>query len=261
MGERAKSLKGQLAQLVWAGELEGWLVSQPKWHLVADGVMAGEWETFLREGLNEPVQVVKPLPLQELAALTARRATVANLNGAALLPAEFSARYHQQFVDRLWLRGLFATGVLYAIAVVIYFCATFALSLQTQKVEQQVSTISGSYTNTLQLKARAAVLKERQDLKYAALDCWKTVADKLPDGISLGRFSFSDGQKLSLAGTATPDQITTLLAFSTAMQRAEKDGQPMFSAEGGDQLRYNQSGDKVAWSFSLLLAHTEEAKP
>jgi hypothetical protein len=261
-GERAKSLKGQLTQLVWAGELEGWLTSQPKWHLVADGAIAGEWETFLREGLNEPVQVVKPLPLQQLAAHTARRAVESNLNsGAVLLPAEFSARYRQQFVDRLWLRGLFATGVLYAIAVVIYFCATAVLGYQTRGVEQQVAAISGSYTNTLQLKARASVLKERQDLKYAALDCWQIVADKLPDGISLQRFSFSDGQKLSLAGTATPDQITILLAFSTAMQKAEKNGQPMFNSEGGDQLRYNQSGDKVTWSFSLLLKQSEEAAP
>jgi hypothetical protein len=205
---------------------------------------------------------VKPLPLVELAAHTARRAAESNLNsGAVLLPAEFSSRYRQQFVDRLWLRGLFATGVLYAIAVVIYFCATAVLGYQTRGVEQQVAAISGSYTNTLQLKARSAVLKERQDLKYAALDCWQIVAEKLPDGISLQRFAFSDGQKLSLAGTATSDQITVLLAFSTAMQKAEKDGQPMFSAEGGDQLRYNQSGDKVTWNFSLLLAQTEEAKP
>jgi hypothetical protein len=87
------------------------------------------------------------------------------------------------------------------------------------------------------------------------------VADKLPDGISLQRFAFSDGQKLALAGTATPDQITDLLAFNNAMQKAEKNGQPMFNSVGGDQLRYNQSGDKVTWNFSLLLKQTEEAAP
>ena len=36
-GDRAKNLKAQLAQLVWAGELEGWLPASPgRWHLVAD---------------------------------------------------------------------------------------------------------------------------------------------------------------------------------------------------------------------------------
>ena len=67
------------------------------------------------------------------------------------------------------------------------------MAYQTAKVEQQVAALGGSYTNVLQLKARYEVLKERQDLKYAALDCWKLVADLLPPGITLQRFSFGDG--------------------------------------------------------------------
>jgi hypothetical protein len=260
-GERAKSLQGQFAQLTWAGELEGWLTAQPKFHLVADGAAAGEWETFLREALNEPVQVSKPLSLQELAAHTARRATTAQSSSAALLPAEFSTRYHQQFVDRLWLRGLFATGVLYAIAVVIYFCATFLLGIQTGKVEQQVAGISDDYTNALQLKARYNVLVERQNLKFAALDCWKVVAEQLPEGISLQRFSFADGQTLSLAGTAAQDQVNTLLNFNSAMQKATLNGQPLFDPQGGDTVHPRQTGGAVAWSFSLQLLHTEEQTP
>ena len=88
-GERAKNLKAQLAHLAWAGELEGWLTAPLiQWHLVADPAVATEWENALREGLNEPVQVVAPLPPVELAARTAQRAAVANSH-AALLPAEF----------------------------------------------------------------------------------------------------------------------------------------------------------------------------
>jgi hypothetical protein len=257
-GERAKSLQGQFAQLTWAGELEGWLTAQPKFHLVADGATAGEWETFLREALNEPVQVAKPLALQELAARTARRATTAQSSSAALLPAEFSTRYHQQYVDRLWLRGLFATGVLYAIAVVIYFCATFLLGIQTGKVEQQVASISGDYTNALQLKARYNVLVQRQNLKFAALDCWKTVAEQLPQGISLQRFSFANGQTLTLSGTTTPDQINTLFSFNSAMQKAMINGQPMFDPHAGDPVSPRTSGGGVTWNFTLQLANPEE---
>ena len=52
-GDRAENLKTQLAQLAWAGELEGWLTAPPKWHLVADPANAAEWENALREGLSE----------------------------------------------------------------------------------------------------------------------------------------------------------------------------------------------------------------
>ena len=121
-GDRAVELKKQLALLAWSGELEGWLTSPPNWHLVADPVNAAEWENALREVLAEPVRVSQPLPPADLAGRTARRAAAAS-ERVNLLPAEFSTRYHQQFVDRLWLHGLGAAGILYAIGVVIYFCA------------------------------------------------------------------------------------------------------------------------------------------
>ncbi|MGD0205997.1 MAG: hypothetical protein ABSC89_00085 [Verrucomicrobiota bacterium] len=257
VGDRANNLKAQLAQLAWAGELEGWLTAPPnRWHLVADPVSAAEWENALREGLSEPVQVTPPLPPAELAAHTARRAASSG-SRATLLPAEFPARYQQQFVDRLWLRGLVTTGVLYAIGVAIYFCATGFLAIQTHKVEQAVADQSGSYTNALQLKAQYDVLKERQELKYAALDCWKIVAEQLPANITLQRFSFADGKRLSLGGTAAPDQVNTLFDFNTAMQKVTANGRPMFNSQGGEPVNPRQTGNAVTWSFSLQLQNAE----
>jgi hypothetical protein len=257
-GDRAKTLKSQLAQLAWAGELEGWLTAPLiQWYLVADPAVAREWENALREGLNEPVQVAPPLPPAELAARTAQRAAAADSH-AALLPAEFPARYHQQFVDRLWLRGLMATGVLYAIGVAIYFCATGVLAYRTRGVERQVAALSGSYTNVMELKARFDVLKERQDLKYAALDCWKAVADRMPTNITLQRFSFADGQKLSLSGTAPADQVNTVFDFNTTMQKATNQNLPMFDLQGGEPVNPRITANKATWSFILQLQHTEK---
>jgi hypothetical protein len=257
-GDRAQNLKAQLAQLAWAGELEGWLTAPLiQWHLVADPAVATEWENALREGLNEPVQVVAPLPPVELAARTAQRAAAANSH-AALLPAEFPLRYHQQFVDRLWLRGLMATGVLYAIGVVIYFCATSVLAYRTRGVERQAAALSGSYTNVMELKARYDVLRERQDLKYAALDCWKAVAERLPAAITLQRFSFADGQKLTLSGTAPADQVNTVFDFNTTMQKATNQNRPMFDPQGGEPVNPRKgAGNTVTWNFSLQLQHKE----
>jgi hypothetical protein len=260
-GDRAAELKKQLALLAWSGELEGWLAGTPKWHLVADPVNAAEWENALREGLAEPVRVSPPLPPADLAARTARRAAAAS-ERTNLLPAEFSARYQQQFVDRLWLRGLGAAGILYAVGVAIYFCATGFLALQTHKVEQKVATISGDYTNAIQLKARYGVLKERQELKYAALDCWKTIAEQLPEGVSLQRFSFADGSKLSLNGTCDSDQIDLITekgGFYDKVRFAKLNGQPMFDSNpnNGEQLLVRQTGSKVAWSFGMELQRTE----
>ncbi|MGD0252305.1 MAG: hypothetical protein ABSC01_06365 [Verrucomicrobiota bacterium] len=260
-GDRVVELKKQLALLAWSGELEGWLTSPPNWHLVADPVNAAEWENALREVLDEPVRVSPPLPPADLAGRTARRAAAAS-ERANLLPAEFSARYHQQFVDRLWLRGLGAAGILYAIGVVIYFCATGFLAMQTHQVEQAVADNSSNYTNAMQLKARYGVLKERQELKYAALDCWKVIAEQLPEGISLQRFSFADGSKLSLNGTCDSDQIDLITGkggFYDSVRKAKLNGQPMFdpNPNSSDQLTYRTAGNTVTWIFGLELQHTE----
>lgn len=261
-GDRAKSLKDQMAQLTWAGELEGWLTAPPSWHLVADGAAAAEWESILRASLGEPVQTIPPLPVAELAAQTARRAAQANTR-ATLLPPEFSTRYHQQFVDRLWLRGLMAAGVLYVVYVAIYFCATRVLEYRTRQVERQVAALNGSYTNALQLEARCKVLQQRQDLKYAALDCWEIVAEQLPAGISLQRLSFANGQTLSLNGTVAPDQIAQITDhFYDAVRKAKLNGQPMFDTSGGENLTYQQRGaNQVDWRFSLVLKPRQEETP
>jgi hypothetical protein len=258
-GDRIKSLKEQLALLCWAGELEGWLPESPKWHLVADPVNAADWERLLREALNEPVRVVEPPPPAELAARTARRAA-SSPPGAALLPAEFTARYHQQFVDRLWLRGLVSTGILYAIGVVIYFCATTVLNYRTVAVERQAAQLGESYTNVLQLKARYTVLAERQQLKYAALDCLKIVAEQLPTDLSLQRSSFTGGQKLALNGVCTQEQLGEISdpgKFYDAVHKAKLNGQEMFETTPVEQFSWSGSGNTVNWHFTLQLKHAE----
>jgi hypothetical protein len=91
-------------------------------------------------------------------------------------------------------------------------------------------------------------------LKFAALDCWKLVADNLPEGITLQRFGFGNGETLTLNGTTTQDQIESLYHFNTALQKAKTpDGHAMFSMTGGEPLAWRQYQNNVTWSFSLLL--------
>jgi hypothetical protein len=254
---RAASVKEQLLQMAWAGELEGWLSGPPAWHLVADGPTAAEWEPALREGLEQPIEITAPLAPPALAAMTATRVAHAEPQ-ANLLPAEFATRYQQQFVDRLWMRGLGAVFGLYLVGVLIYFAWLQYALLGTNKVEQEVASLGPTYTNALQFKARLQVLQDRQELKYAALDCWKAVAELLPDSITLEGFSFNDGKRLSLNGTAPDDQKKRLLDFDADIHKATKDGQMLFNPNAGEHLTYHSgAGGTVSWSCVLELKRTE----
>jgi hypothetical protein len=253
---RPESLKEQLLQMAWAGELEGWLTAPPAWHLVADAPTAAEWEPALRSGLEQPVEVIAPVPVAGLAALTATRAAKAGPQGN-LMPAEFSTRYQQQFVDRLWMRGLGAVVALYLVGVMVYFARLEWELYGTRAVEQDAAIQGPIYTNALQLKAKYQLLTEREDLKFAALDCWKAVAELLPDGVTLEGYNFNDGKKLTLSGTAPADQTKRLLDFDADIRKVAPNGQPLFDPNAGDHVTWDVRGGVVSWHCVLELKRTE----
>ncbi len=253
---RAAGLKEQLTQMAWAGELEGWMTAPPDWHLVADAVIAAEWEPALREGLEQPVETITPLAARDLAGLTARRSAQGDPR-ANLMPPEFSERYKQQFVDRLWMRGLLGVAGLYAVGVAVYMIALGVVSYKTNAVEAQVRETGVLYTNALQLKARYQVLQDRQELKYAGLDCWNAVARYLPEGVTLDTLNFSQGKRLTLSGTAPADAITKLNNFEADMRKHVVNGQQLFDATKGESLNFRVTGSTANWTLGLELKRGE----
>ncbi len=253
------SLREQLVQLSWAGELDGWLTSPPSWHLVADAPTAAEWEPPLRAALDQPLEIIPALSLPELAAKTATRA-VQTEPQANLLPPEFSTRYHQQFVDRLWMGSVAAVILLYVAGVLIYFGRLQVENFRVGRVDDQIARVGPIYTNAMELKAKTQVLKERQELKWAALDCWKQIALLLPDGFTLEGFNLTDGKRLALNGTAPVGQEKRLIDFESDLRKVPGRGnQPMFDAGGGDRVTFRRmAGDQLSWSCVLELKRSEE---
>ena len=250
---RPEGLKEQLTQIAWAGEMEGWLSATPSWHLVADEAAAAEWAPALRAGLEQLVEISAPLPPLQMAASTATRATQAEAQ-ANLLPVEFATRYQQQFVDRLWMGGLGAVVGLYIIGVAIYFVALEVALIRTGHVEDTVAEVAPLWTNAMQIKARYDVLKTRQDLKYAALDCWKALAELLPESVTLDSYAFSDGKRVSINGIAPIDQQQELFRFDGAMRKYTKDGQPLFDAKTTDNMSIPGHGatrSNVVWNTTF----------
>jgi len=255
--QRAESLREQFTQMAWAGELEGWLTSPPRWHLVADVAHAADWQAVLQKALDQPVEIVAPKNFPELASATARRAAQAGTN-SNLLPQEYALSYKQKFVDRLWMRGIGAVLGAYVIGVLIYFVALQVLSYRTSAVEEKVAGLSQSYTNAKQISQRYAILNEREELKFAPLECWKATAEHLPADATLQTFDFIDGKKLTLRGTAPADKMKVLIDFNTAMQKAtSSDGQPLFARVETGDIRKDAGGNTVSWNFTCELKHTE----
>jgi hypothetical protein len=252
--QRGAFFQQQLAQMIWAGELEEWLDSPPTFHLVAEPGATGEWRGYFGE--EQPVVVVPPLAAPELAALTARRATDQHAH-TNLLPAEYTKRYHQQFVDRLWMRGLGALLLVYIVLAAAYLVWVRFERFRVSRAESQVASHAQSYTNALQLKERVKVLQDQMDLQFAALDCWKAVADFLPTELTLNTMNFDQGRKLTLMGTASTDDVTKVQDFNEALRKVQVKGQPLFSKINAPTITPQPGASLISWSFNADLKRTD----
>ena len=249
---RGAVLQDQLAQMRWAGELEGWITSEPRYHLVADDANVGAWREVFPPEI--PLEVIPPVKEKDLAALTAKRTATGDAQ-TNLLPPEYTARYRQQFVDRLWMRGLGALIALYIIGVALYLGWAQFARWRYSTVQDQVAAIGPNYTNTMQLKERVRVMQDQLDLQYAALDCWKATADNLPPELTLDNLVFERGRTLRLFGTAAAGDVEKLQQFNEAMRGVVVKGQPLFGnvTAPGSQRR----GEQIIWSFACDLKRGE----
>jgi hypothetical protein len=246
--------------MAWAGELEGWLQGAPRWYLVADEATAMNWQPMFRPWLGHDVEVFAPVTGAQLATLSANRAARAEA-GAGILPPEYSTRYQQEFVDRLWMRGLGTVLAIYVAGVMIYLAGAAVQNYRAETLVADVSSRSRAYTNVLQLKAQLEILKNRQALKFASLDCWKKTAELLPENITVGTLEFKDGKHYSLSGVAPGDQGPQLTDFNEALRKATlPDGQQMFENLSLPTIRLNPGGSTLSWSFGGDLAHAEEVQ-
>ena len=252
--KRGALLQEQLAQTTWAGELEGWLTSEPKFHLVADEVTASAWLPLF--DLAQPVEVVPPLPPQELAALTARR-VASNGTSTNLLPTEFAARYRQRFIDRIWMRALGAVLMLYVLGVVIYFGFVQYATFRYNGVQTQLATLGPTYTNTVRLREELKVLQDTIELQYAALESYKALAEALPAELTLNNMNFDRGRKVTFFGTAGTEDRGKVLEFNSKLMEHSVKGRAFFSKINAPNLN-NQPGQTLLnWNFSCDLKRTD----
>jgi hypothetical protein len=253
--ERGPQLRTQLEQIAWAGELEGWLTGPMKVHLLAAPADAGFWEPVFQDW-GEHLEVVTPVSAKELAALSARRCSGGEAS-TSLLPPEFAARYHQQFVDRLWIRGLFTIGALYIMGVLFYFGMLKVFDLKDNKVKSDLAAMGNNYTNSLRDVAQIQILVDREKLKYAALDCWKAVAENLPDSMTVEDMYFRSG-KLELRGTVIAENSEDVGNFNETLRSVTDPNhhEILFSDVAPPSLRV--SNGKGEWNFNCTIKGESE---
>jgi hypothetical protein len=253
--ERGAQLKAHLQQIAWAGELEGWLTKPPQIHLVADASDAAAWEPLFQPWAEGQIKRLSPASAADLAALSAERA---GREGATtnLLPSEFTGRYHQQLVDRLWMRGILSVIAVYLFGVLVYFGVLYGLSFPLDNARSDMASLRKQYTNALADREEIRILEDLRNSKYAALDCWKAAAENQPETLTEEDIYFAR-DKFDLRGTSTSEQTEDVATFNEALRHVQdaSHNSPLFS-EVGVPRTITRAG-RTDWSFSCLLKNGE----
>jgi hypothetical protein len=252
--ERGVFVREQIAQMAWAGELEGWLTGVPRRCLVANEGTAAVWKPLL-ETPETPVEVVAPLPGAQCAALTARRAAADSR--PSLVPPEFTARYRQQFVDRIWMRVLGAAIVLYLLVVVAYVGLLKFTEMGVTKVEADARNLQGAYTNALKLRDQVRVMEDQLNLQFASLQCYRAVAEKLPESLTLDSMSFQRGRKFIVYGSGEVSAQQTVNDFNDLLRKYTVEGEPLFSKVNVPNISVKPGTQTLTWNFECELKRGE----
>jgi hypothetical protein len=111
------------------------------------------------------------------------------------------------------------------------------------------------------MKARVEVLEERNALQFAALDCWKALAEELPEGVVVQSFNLTGGKQFQVNGTAPASESQKLLDLFLRLRRLTPNGRQLFSRNAGEAPILNPMGADTTmrtWRLSLELERTDQ---
>lgn len=249
----AESLVGQLTQVAWAAELEGWIGSTPAVQLHAMPEVAAQFQPALEEWSGQPVTTVAPVAANAVAELVATNAL--KPTAGSLIPTEILVKARQQFIDGIWMRGLGFAGLMYAVGVVGYL---IYLNLLTGTLDEKKSLAiqyGKAYTNTIQLREQVSILEEQVTLKFAALDSWRAAAELLPLSLNMSSLSFDKGKTLSLSGYGPQGSSKEVANYESELRKAKVGDQPLFASVKTESIE--TKGANTTWRITAQLKRTE----
>ncbi len=253
---REAKLREYLSKVIWAGEIEGWLDGELSWHIVGEDSVTAVWQSLIAPWADAPINARPAYTVDQLALQSAAKAAAGG-NAVNLLPGEYSVRHRQEFVDRLWMKGLGAVVALYILMVIGYFGLLQIYMVKQTRVENHVASLKTSYTNALLLKERVQILQDQYNLKYASLDALKITSELLPEGMTLTSLRFSKGQSVDLVGTVPQESSVKVTDYNEALRNATAGDQPIFSKVNPPELTARPGSPQNGWRFNLELNRVE----
>ncbi len=270
--EHLNELTGQLTATTWAGEMEGWLTGKTDWHLVVSNEDGEEWLPILNEWAGQGVQVQKPPKTEELANVSATRAS-RSLDQGNLLPHDRRASYHRDDVDR-GIGNLFGWGLLlYVMLLAGYFIFKSRVSRAEDLASDENVKLGKMLKEEKRLTGEYQVLWDQLDLRETALSVLNAVSIHMPEEITLDAMVFkesrgSTGSNITLRGKVEQEDRQKLQGYSDRLRTSTVTKKMDDGSEKTEEL-FSQvqppnmdarGGGYLEWYIICLLRREEQVQ-
>lgn len=188
-----------IKQTFWSGQMDGWASHFPAIEIQCPTESRAEWTSF-QESISETQVRFRDSDSDE-----SKGKQLATLFGnqsvrADLLPEDTrKANKNRQF-DSTWMTALGCAVILYLMGLGFYFVFLNQAQSVMANVNDQIDSVSVTYTNAMKLDERIRITESQLKLRFAALETWKSVVDSLPTELTFKQFKFSKRETLLLNG-------------------------------------------------------------
>jgi hypothetical protein len=102
------------------------------------------------------------------------------------------------------------------------------------------------------------VLQETLELQYAALECYKAVADHMPVELTLESMRFDRGREVTYFGSAADSADRSKVSeFNRALTMVEYNGQLLFSKVSLGRMDNKPGGAGLTWNLVGTLKRSD----
>jgi hypothetical protein len=98
-------------------------------------------------------------------------------------------------------------------------------------------------------------MEDQLNLQFAALNCYKAVAETLPEGLTVESMTFQRGRTLAVSGISDAGSQSAVHDFNDKLRKYTVGGQPLFSRVAAPS--FSTRGGLAVWNFQCELNNAE----
>jgi hypothetical protein len=117
-----------------------------------------------------------------------------------IVPDAWRADEQASVAKRHFIYGAIAAVVVWAVAFAAFLAVPKAIARQTAALRRDIAAVMPEYSEVADLRTRVRLIQSYEDRSHSALEVLRLLCERLPDGMTLGNFSYEKNDEGGSSG-------------------------------------------------------------